>query len=240
MKKAMIFAAGLGTRLYPYTQTTPKALVKIHNKTFLEIVINRFLEIGVTDIIVNVHHFSEQLIEFLKKKKDFGIRIVVSDERDQLLDTGGGIKKASWFFEDGNPFFVHNVDVLSTIDLAEMWKFHLQNKAMATLAVRKRETSRYLLFDQDNSLSGWENIHSGEKILVNKRANLNQFAFSGIHILDPSIFDALTETGKFSIIKAYLRLASRNRIVAFDHTNTAWMDLGTPEKLEEAKSKFNF
>ena len=236
----MIVAAGLGTRLFPHTQSTPKALVKINNKTFLEIAIRKFIKIGVEDIIVNVHHFPDQIITFLKENKNFGINISISDERDQLLDTGGGIKKASWFFEDSDPFFVHNVDVLTDLDLMKMWKFHKDNNTLATLAVRNRETSRYLLFDNSYVLGGWENIKTGEQILIDKTQELQRLAFSGIHIIDPAIFGELSEEGRFSIINAYLRLASEHRIVAFEHNESAWVDIGTPEKLEEAKTNYLF
>lgn len=236
----MIFSAGLGTRLYPYTKDTPKALVEINNKTFLEIAILKFIKIGVKDIIVNIHHFPDQIIHFLKDKQNFGINIAVSDESDQLLDTGGGIKKASWFFDDGNPFFIHNVDVLTDLDLDEMLRYHQDNNALATLAVRNRETSRYLLFDSSNVLCGWENIKTGEKILAKKSQDLRRLAFSGVHIIDPVIFDELNEDGRFSIINAYLRLASERRIVAFEDNKSAWVDIGTPEKLVEAKTNYLF
>ncbi len=240
MKKAMIFSAGLGTRLYPYTIANPKALVEINKKTFLEIAIRKFIKIGVKDIIVNVHHFPDQIIQLLKDKQNFGINISISDERDQLLDTGGGIKRASWFFNDGEPFFVHNVDVLTDINLEQMWNFHHDNKALASLAVRNRETSRYLLFDSSNILCGWENIKTAEKILARASEKLRRLAFSGVHIIDPLIFNSMNETGMFSIIKAYLRLATENRIVGFEHDESSWLDIGTPEKLEEAKKNYLF
>lgn len=240
MNKAMIVAAGLGTRLFPYTQDTPKALVEIKNKTFLEIVIRKFIKIGVRDVIVNIHHFPDQIVKFLKDNNNFGINIAISDERDQLLDTGGGIKEASWFFDDGNPFFVHNVDVLTDLDLNKMMESHLETKALATLAVRKRETSRYLLFDNNNVMGGWENISTGEKIIINESPKMRRLAFSGVHIINPAIFNDLTEKGKFSIITAYLRLAAMFKVSAFEHNDSYWMDVGTPEKLEEAKSSYLF
>lgn len=236
----MIFSAGLGTRLYPYTQNTPKALVKIQNKTLLEIAIQKFVDLGVEDIIVNVHHFADQVIHFLESKNNFGIRISISDERDELLETGGGIKKASYFFNESTPFFVHNVDVVSNIDLEAMWNYHIQNNALATLAVRNRETSRYLLFDKNNILFGWENIKTGEKIILNNELDLAHQAFSGIHIIDPKIFGLLSETGKFSIIKSYLRIAEQHKIVGFNHDASFWIDVGTPKKLDEANAKLNY
>jgi NDP-sugar pyrophosphorylase family protein len=238
MNKAMIFAAGLGTRLYPYTQNTPKALVKIQDKTLLEIAIRKFIDIGIHDMVVNVCHFADQVINFLTENHNFGARIMISDERDNLLETGGGIKKASWFFEGTDSFFVYNVDVLSDINLSEMKDFHLAHNALVTLAIRKRETSRYLLFNENSRLCGWENLKTGEKILASDQPDLERQAFSGIHIINPEIFNLLSESGKFSIIASYLRLAKKYKIMGFNHDDSLWMDVGTPQKLQEAHAKF--
>jgi len=238
MNKAMIFAAGLGTRLYPYTHNTPKALVKIQDKTLLEIAIMKFVDIGIIDIVVNVYHFADQVINYLAENHNFGAHIIISDERDKLLETGGGIKKARWFFDGTEPFFVYNVDVLSDINLGKMKDFHQTHNAMVTLAIRKRESSRYLLFDEKSRLSGWENLKTGEKIVASDQPGLTRQAFSGIHIIDPEIFNLITESGKFSIITSYLRLAKNYRIMGFNHDDSFWMDVGTPHKLQEANSKF--
>ena len=166
--KAMILAAGLGTRLKPLTDTIPKALVEINGKTLLEHSIDHLKFFGVKDVIINVHHFPGRIISFLKKKKKFGLNIEVSDERDELLDTGGGFKKASWFFKDGGPFVVRNVDVLSDTNLGAMLEFHKKHKPLATLAVRNRETSRYMLFNERWELIGWTNVSTGERKLSRK------------------------------------------------------------------------
>ena len=231
--KAMIFAAGLGTRLSPITDTTPKALVKIGEQSLLEILIKKLIAINIRDIIINVHHFPGQILSFLEKHNNFDINIEISDETGELLETGGGIKKAAWFFNDGNPFLVHNVDILSDIDLEKMIKHHKQSGNMATLAVRSRKSSRYLLVNQHNKLCGWENITTNEQIIVRKD-KVERFAFSGIHIIDPKLFAHFTESGKFSIITTYLRLAKQFDIGCYNHDSSFWLDVGKPESIGPA------
>lgn len=232
--KAMIFAAGKGTRLKPLTDNTPKALVKVNGISMLELIIGKLISIGVDEIIINVHYLADQIIDFLHSKNNFGIRIEISDESDELLDTGGGLKKASWFFDDPEPFILHNVDIISDIDLIEMVNFHKKKNAIATLAIRNRKSSRYFLFDTKNELCGWENIKTTEKTISKKSTLLSQFAFSGIHIIDPIIFNFLNQKGKFSIVDSYLKL-SRNKIIkGFDHTSDYWFDIGNTKKLEIA------
>jgi NDP-sugar pyrophosphorylase family protein len=233
--KAMIFAAGLGTRLKPLTQTTPKALVVLQGKPLLQWLIERLMHAGYDEFIVNVHHFSEQVKAFLAKKNNFGIRIEISDESDLLLDTGGGLKKASWFFDDGQPFLVHNVDVLTDLDLTLFRKAHIRSGALVTLAARERETSRYLLMDDDHQLCGWENQKTGERIAVFPDRGTRRMAFSGIHMIDPGLFESLTESGKYSIIPEYLRLAATQKIRIFPHPETAWLDVGKPLDLRKAE-----
>lgn len=233
--KAMIFAAGLGTRLSPFTQDIPKALFPLQGKPLLQILIQKLIRLGIHDVLINVHHFADQVIDFVNENNRFDINIQFSDERDELLDTGGGLKKASWFFNDGQPFLAHNVDVLSDIDIQSMINFHEESDAIATLAVRQRETSRYLLFNENKILCGWENVSTGEKIISNSSNVLLQYGFSGIHLVDPAIFDHIYTTGKFSIIKTYLELSKSHKISAFDHTDSIWMDLGRPENLEHAE-----
>lgn len=234
--KAMIFAAGLGTRLYPITQSIPKALVKVNHKPLIEIVIQRLIRHGIKEIIVNLHHFSNQVINFIQEKNNFGIEIQFSDESGQLLDTGGGLKKASWFFDDGKPFIVHNVDVISDVDLGQMITFHAKAGALATLAVRKRSSSRYLYFDGNNNLCGWENTKTTERVMVRPEENLQQYAFSGIQVIDPSIFNHIHQTGKFSIIDVYLKLAANFKIQAYDHSDSLWVDVGKPDSLQKAEA----
>ena len=232
--KAMIFAAGLGSRLQPYTNDKPKALVSLNGEPMIADVIKKLLEAGVTEIVVNLHHFGNELRNYLNNH-NFGLTIHFSDESSFLLDTGGGLKKAAEYFKDGQPFFAYNVDILSNIDLKKMYHQHLKNKAIATLAVRNRNTSRYLLFDNDFELSAWENVLSSElRLIKGKREDLQAFAFSGIQVIDPAIFKYMTETGKFSIIDFYLRIANTECLKAYIHNEDYWFDLGTIKQLEEA------
>jgi len=234
--KAMIFAAGLGTRLKPLTNLRPKALVEVNGKPMLEHTINKLQQYGCSDIIINVHHFAEQIKDLLTYKNNFGIHIEISDESDQLLDTGGGLKKASWFFNDGMPFLVHNVDVLSDINLEILYQSHIQNHSVATLAVKQRETSRYFLFDEQLNLCGWRNNKTDEiKISRGNPDVLIPLAFSGIQILSPEIFELINETGKFSMIDVYLRLATYNRITGFRQDTGYWYDLGKPDSIRDAE-----
>jgi NDP-sugar pyrophosphorylase family protein len=233
--KAMIFAAGLGTRLLPLTNELPKALVPINGKPALQWLILRLKKTGITQIIINVHHFADKVIDFINQNHSFGIDINFSDEREMLLDTGGGLKKAAWFFDDNQPFLVHNADILSDINIAEMLAFHNQNKALATLLIQKRITSRYLIFDEEKQLSGWKNIKTSEIILARQSATDTQdFAFNGIHIIDPEIFTLMKQEGKFPIIETYLQLAQSHRIIGFSPEIFSWMDIGKPENLPQA------
>jgi NDP-sugar pyrophosphorylase family protein len=232
--KGMILAAGLGTRLRPLTDDRPKALVEIAGQTLLEIALRRLASFGIREVIVNVHHFADLVIEYLKKNGDFGMRIEISRE-EVLLDTGGGLKKAAWFFEGiQEPFVLHNVDVLSTIDLNRMLEFHQKNSALATLAVQDRKTSRYLLFDEHNQLRGRQaGNHASD--LANSGPDVQAFAFSGIHVISPRLLGMLSEDGAFSIIDSYLRLASHGeKIVAFRADEYYWRDLGRPENVAQA------
>ena len=233
--KAMIFAAGLGTRLKPITDSIPKALVKLNGKPILEYVINNLIQAGVSEIIINVHYLGNQIIEYLNQKNNFGIRIEISDESEQILDTGGGLIKASWFFDDNQPFIVHNVDVISNINLSEMLNFHAKNNAIATLAVRKRNTSRYFLFDNNNKLCGWKNTSTNKKIISRPSDLLHQFAFSGIHILSPEIFNLINLSGSFSIVNFYLELAKTHSIMGYNHNEGYWFDIGNIKKLQQAE-----
>lgn len=235
--RAFILAAGLGTRLQPLTNSKPKALIEINGKTLLEIAITRLIDSGFDKIIVNIHHFADQIIQFLKEKNNFGIDIAISNERKLLLDTGGGLKKTSWFFDDGEPFLVHNVDILSDIDLTQLFNFHLGTSSIATLAVQKRNSSRYFLFDEKKNLCGWQNIKTGEiKSAREPIGNLSQLAFSGIHVVDPKIFPLMPDENVFSIVEFYLSIASFNRITYFDHTDSQFLDLGKKENLHEAEN----
>jgi NDP-sugar pyrophosphorylase family protein len=280
--KAMILAAGLGTRLRPLTNDRPKALVEINGRTLLEITLTRLKTFGVTDAIINVHHFADRVVDYLKAHKNFGLHIEISREDDLLLDTGGGLRKAAWFFSDPNrldePFVLHNVDVLTDIDLSAMLAFHRQHQALATLAVRQRPSSRLLLFNAQNQLLGrlvppsadtiqpssvipseakdpgvisTQSTHdNATAICHSERSEESAFrsasrgaksestlAFSGVHIISPRLLPMLTETGVFSIIDAYVRVAAQgHRILAFRADQYYWRDLGRPSDLTKAAS----
>ncbi len=235
--KAMIFAAGLGTRLRPLTDTCPKALIEVHGRPLLEIVIQRLKRYGFHEILINVHSLAEQILEFLERKQSFGLDIQISDETALLLDTGGALKKAAWFFEDEQPFLLHNVDILSDIDLRAFYDFHLrQPQALASLAVSKRPSNRCLLFDCRQRLCGWRNRESGEvKWVRNSPAAAQELAFSGIHAIGPKIFSFMPDQAVFSIIDVYLQAAATERISAFPHEHRLWLDIGKKDQLERAE-----
>jgi NDP-sugar pyrophosphorylase family protein len=233
--KAMILAAGLGTRLRPLTNDRPKALVEVGGRTLLEIALARLRWFGVNEVIVNAHHFAGMVLDYLKTKNKFGMRIEVSRE-EELLDTGGGLKKAAWFFEGSDePFVLHNVDVISDIDLGRMVRFHSACNALATLAVQARESSRYLLFDENGDLCGRRAVREGKEQIARSAQTMEPLAFAGIHVISPRIFGMLEETDAFSIVNAYLRLAATGeRIVAYRANRCYWKDLGRPENVAQA------
>jgi NDP-sugar pyrophosphorylase family protein len=240
----MVLAAGLGTRLRPLTNNRPKALVELNGRTLLEIALSRLRQFGVREVIVNAHHFSELIPPYLAANQNFGMTIEVSTE-DVLLDTGGGLKKAAHFFlhrpeGDDEPFILHNVDVISTIDLARMVAFHRENGALATLAVQARQTSRYLVFDESGRLCGRRSQH-GKTEQVRASENPQALAFCGIHIISTRFLKLMTEDGVFSIFQPYLRLAGAGeKIMSFRADEYYWKDLGKPENLEEAEEDVKF
>jgi mannose-1-phosphate guanylyltransferase len=235
--KAMILAAGLGTRLRPLTNDRPKALVEVAGQTLLEITLSRLRACGIREVIVNVHHFADLLIDYLKKNVNFGMRIEISRE-EVLLDTGGALKKAAWFFEGSGdePFLLHNVDVLSNIDFGRMLSSHRKNNALATLAVQQRETSRYLLFDEHNQLCGRQADRDQSPEIIRPAAKTQALAFSGVHLISRRLLPLMTEQGVFSIITSYLRVAGQGeKIVAFEADGYYWRDLGRPENIRQAE-----
>ena len=236
--KALIFAAGLGTRLKPLTDTMPKALVPIDGKPLLEHVILKLKAAGFNQLIINVHHFPDQIIEFLKSKNNFDLRIEISDERDKLLDTGGGVKKAKWFFDDGKPFLVHNVDILSNIDLQSLYQQHLETSPLATLVVSERDTFRYFLFDEEARLKGWINEKTGE-VRPDHLTHIelyNKLAFSGIQVLSPDVFKLMEHfPDHFSIVDFYLRNAAQQQIKAYVPHALKMIDVGKLNVLTEAE-----
>jgi NDP-sugar pyrophosphorylase family protein len=266
--KAMILAAGLGTRLRPLTDHCPKALVELGGRTLLEITLTRLRSFGVSEVIINVHHFADMVVDYLKSKNNFGLRIEISRE-DVLLDTGGGLKKAAWFFlEDpkrtalsnpDEPFILHNVDVISTIDLRRMLQFHKEKKALATLAVQSRDSSRQLLFNDQlhlcgRRITGHDTVIPAPPAVIPSKARNHvtvsnsplatrhsplPLAFSGIHVLSPRLLPMITEEGVFSIIPTYLRLTAQGeKILAFRADEFYWRDLGKPADLSQAVLDF--
>ncbi|MCL2414111.1 MAG: nucleotidyltransferase family protein [Bacteroidales bacterium] len=255
--KAFILAAGLGTRLRPFTEHVPKALVKINGKPLLQSLIERLKQNGYTDILVNVHHFADLVIDFLNANQDFGVNIQISDEREQLLDTGGAILNAQKFLENDSYFLVHNVDILSDIDFSKMQEYHVKSNALATIAVRNRNSDRKFLFNENLCLKGWQNtktsetrhceLQSSEAIqdtidcfatLAMTAEQFTPLAFSGIHIISSEIFKHIKQQGKFSIVETYLDLAKTFDICGFRHDESFWLDVGKPEQLEQAQDFF--
>ena len=238
--KAMIFAAGLGTRLKPFTDHVPKALVTVGGKTLLETAIQKLSGNGFSEIVVNVHHFADQVITGIKNRTPDGTVLHISDEREQLLETGGGLKKAAPLLAGPDPVLLYNVDVLSDIDLNALLEYHCASKALATLAVRKRKSDRVLLFGPDRILAGWKNEKTGE--LKVSRPELvavsESWAFSGIQVISPLVLSMLGNDRVFSIIDTYLELARNNIIKGYTDDSSLWLDVGKPEQLAEAQRIF--
>jgi len=233
--KAMIFAAGLGKRLGKITKNIPKALVDINGKSVLQLAVEKCTSYGFNDIILNVHHFADMVEDEIRRLNEMGFKLSVSDEREMLLENGGGLYKARDFF-DTEPFLLYNVDIVSDLDLGSLYRFHLQKQGLATLAVRHRPGKRFLLIDSLGQLRGWRNISTGEEILTGKwDKELNEIAFSSMHIVDPEIFSYMNK-GIYTLIDLYLRLAGEHSIFTFRHDEGYWVDIGTPESLEYVRS----
>jgi NDP-sugar pyrophosphorylase family protein len=232
--KAMIFAAGLGTRLRPLTNDRPKALVEVNGVTLLEINIRRLIHFGVTEIIVNVHHFAEKIQDFLHTHDNFGIRIEISYEIEIPLETGGGLKKAAWFFDDNKPFLICNADILSTIDLKKMYDRHISSEALATYAIQQRDTSRYMLHNTEGVMCGWMNNKTKQIKIGRPAKELGMYSFSCFHVVNPSIFKTAPKEDFFTIIEWYLRICKKNKVMGYRHDDDIWCDVGKPETLIEA------
>ena len=232
--KALVFAAGLGTRLRPLTNNMPKALVKVGGVPMLERVIDNLKKYGFDDVTINIHHFGQQIIDFVAANNNFGINIHISDERDLLLDTGGGILKARKFLDGAEPFLVH------------IYNYHKHHKAVATLLVKERDTARYLLFDDEMSLRGWTNIKTGEvrpnTLDKEDAAKLQRLAFGGIHVISPEIFNDLEKHSAnpvFSIVPFYYENCGKLLIKGYaKHGSYKWLDVGKPETLAQAQAEF--
>jgi len=236
--KAMLFAAGLGTRLKPFTDHAPKALVEVNGKSLLEHNIRYLQRLGIYEVIVNVHHFASMIEDTLLEHDNFGSEVTISDERAEVLETGGGLKKAAHFFEGEEAFVVMNVDVLTNLDLEKMISAHIGNGALATLAVMDRQSSRHLLFDSKMTLCGWSNNNTGEKKISRDVAPLQPFAFSGIQILSGAVLHNIPFEGKFSLIDLYLHLAKTQTLKGYDHCGNIFIDVGKPESIEKAEYLF--
>jgi NDP-sugar pyrophosphorylase family protein len=236
--KAMILAAGLGTRLGALTANQPKALVEIQGRTLLDIALKQLAAHGFDEVIINVHHFAGQIKAYLAAHRNFGLRLALSDESGQLLDTGGGIKKAAWFFDDGKPFLVHNVDIVSDINLTQVYAAHQASGTMATLCCSSRPSSRYFLFDAQNRLCGWQNVKTGEqKITVDAPQPLRPMAFNGIHVIHPELVARMPQSGAFSIVDAYLHLSPHAPIACFDASHAEVTDAGKPDTLAQLQTR---
>ncbi|MDP1762444.1 MAG: sugar phosphate nucleotidyltransferase [Sediminibacterium sp.] len=236
--KAMIFAAGLGSRLKPWTDAHPKALVLVNGKSLLQRNIRYLQNHGIFEVIINVHHFADQIVDAVEKHNGWGSAITISDETDAVLETGGGLQKASWYFEGEADFVVMNVDILTDMDLSAMIRQQRQLHSLATLAVSDRNTSRYFLFDKEAVLSGWRNVINGEEKIVRNADILIQKAFSGIQVINSSLLSLIKEEGKFSMVAVYLDLAKDHIILSYDHTGTHMIDVGKPESILKAEAVF--
>jgi N-acetyl-alpha-D-muramate 1-phosphate uridylyltransferase len=244
--KAMILAAGLGTRLKPWTDSNPKALAVVNGKSLLQRNIEYLQQFGITDVVINVHHFAEKIIEAIEVNSGWGSNISISDEKDEVLETGGGILRAQSYLQGDDPFLVMNVDILTDMNLASMISYHQEKKPIATLATRERDTSRYFLFDEGNNLCGWRNVNTGEEKMATPPSadgkqvehTIRQRAFSGIHIIEPKLLTYIHQTGKFSIVDVYLQLMNDHTIKSFDHSESRFIDVGKPGSIETAESMF--
>ena len=237
IKKALIFAAGKGTRLKPFTDSHPKALALVNDVPLLERNIKYLQSFGVTEFVINVHHFGEQIVEFLEKNNHFGAKIDISDEKDELLETGGGLLFAQKYLENEENFLIMNADILTDLNIHELVKFHETHLPLATLAVSDRNSSRKLFFNSEMVLKGWMNKNSGETKMAEFNNNFKELAFSGIHCINSSIFDKIKRRGKFSIMEEYLDLMFENEILGFQH-EARLIDVGRPESVIEAEKYF--
>jgi len=234
----MIFSAGLGTRFKPWTDKHPKALAIVNGKSLLQRNIEYLQKYNITDVVVNVHHFTDQIINVVKENNGWGSNIIISDETDEVLETGGGLLKAKYLLNGDEPFITLNVDILTDLDLNKLIAFHHQHKPLISFGITNRKTSRYFLFDENNHLCGWRNVKTNEeKISINK-SNLIQKAYSCVVVFEPEIFSLIRQRGKFSLTETYLDLASEHLILGYDHSGDKFVDVGKPESVAEAENLF--
>lgn len=236
--KAMIFSAGLGTRFKPWTDKHPKALALVNGKSLLQRNIEYLQQFGINEVIVNVHHFADQVIDAIDKNKGWGSRIIISDERDQLLETGGGLLKAKDLFTRGEKFITCNVDILTNLNIDQLVAYHNQHRPLATISVTGRKTSRYFLFDKNDRLCGWRNTSTGEERIEIAASELIQKAYSCTVVFEYDIFSLIPFTGKFSLVDVYLHLAKDRVILGYDHSGDKLVDVGKPDSIQVAESLF--
>jgi N-acetyl-alpha-D-muramate 1-phosphate uridylyltransferase len=242
--KAIIFAAGLGTRFKPWTDSHPKALALVNGKSLLQRNIEYLQQYGITDVVINIHHFPQQIIDAIKQNNGWGSNVIISDECNEVLETGGGLMKARNLLESDQPFISVNVDILTNLDLSKLMAFHQQHKPLVTFGVTNRKSSRLLLFDENNRLQGWKNVATGELKgpVVNfsdtEKAKLKEMAYSCVVIYEPQIFSLIKQQGKFSIMDSYLDLAAEHVILGYDHSGDNLVDVGKPESVAVAEKSF--
>jgi N-acetyl-alpha-D-muramate 1-phosphate uridylyltransferase len=236
--KAIIFAAGLGTRFKPWTDTHPKALALVNGKSLLQRNIEYLQQYGITDVVVNIHHFPQQIIDAIKNNNGWGSNVVISDETDAVLETGGGLMKARHLLDSGMPFISVNVDILTNLDLNKLMAFHQLHKPLVTFGVTNRKSSRVLLFDEANRLCGWKNVQTGETKIAIDKPNLVEKAYSCVVIYQPKIFSLIKQQGKFSIMDTYLDLAAEHVILGYNHSGDNLVDVGKPESVAVAEKLF--
>lgn len=237
--KAMIFSAGLGTRFKPWTDTHPKALALVNGKPLLQHNIEYLQKYGITDVVINVHHFADQVIEAVQKNKGWGSNILISDERDEVLETGGGLLKAKDLLQNGEPFITLNADFLTDLNIDDLITFHKNKKALISFGITSRKTSRYFLFDEENRLCGWRNTNTGEEKISVAKDNLKEMAYSCVVIFQPEIFELIPQRGKFSLVETYLSLAADHPIYGYNHSGDKLVDVGKPESVAIAEKLFS-
>lgn len=236
--KAMIFAAGLGTRFKPWTDQHPKALAMVNGKSLLQRNVEYLQTQGITDVVVNVHHFADQIVAAVDQNNGWGSKVTISDETDAVLETGGGLVKARPLLDGNTPFVTINADILTDFNIGDLLTFHQQEKALISFAVSERSTSRYFLFDEANRLSGWTNTQTSEEKIVRSVPNLKRMAYSCVVVFEPAVFPLIRQTGKFSLTEMYLDLAPEHTIMGFPHSGDRWMDVGKTESVKKAEALF--
>lgn len=234
----MIFAAGLGTRFKPWTDAHPKALAMVNGKSLLQRNIEYLQQYEINDVVVNVHHFAGQIIDAVKKNNGWGSNVIISDETNEVLETGGGLLKAKGLLAGNQPFLTLNVDILTNLNIEKLLAFHQQHKPLISFGITNRKTSRYFLFDENSRLCGWRNVKTGEEKISLQKNNLKEMAYSCVVVFQPEVFSLIKQTGKFSLTEAYLDLAKDNFILGYEHSGDILVDVGKPESVAEAEKYF--